>query len=111
MLFTKYVVLHELELDLPEEMLEMEIALEFELIIYDFGCDAVMYLGNGDPGHPAEGPDLEIELKSDLPWLLGTAHTKKYTSQLQGAIETWIDSNYKTIADDAFEDFVQNHEE
>ena len=28
---------------------------------YTKGCDAVMYLSNGDPGYPAEPSEVEIE--------------------------------------------------
>jgi len=37
---------------------EVEIVINYSIISPHTGC---MYLNNGDPGHPAEGGELEIE--------------------------------------------------
>ena len=36
---------------------EKDVTVEFD---YTKGCDAVMYLPNGDPGYPAEPDEMEV---------------------------------------------------
>jgi len=99
------------EFNISDQILDLEIELEFDLIIHDMGRPAVMYLSNGDPGYPEEGPEYEIELLSDLGRLLSCAVSNRISTLFQKFIPEWVDNNYETIAGEAFESFIQNHEE
>jgi len=110
MYFTKYVVVADLldelsvepeSVGFTEDSLEMERELEidFELVVHDFGRPAVMYLPNGDPGYPAEGPEYELDLKTDLSFLNNT--------ELEIQVERWMDLNYEAIAEEAFNQLTE----
>lgn len=51
-----YIFSHEHEVG--EEVIEEEYQVKFT---YTPGRPAVMYLRNGDPGYPAEGPEIEVQ--------------------------------------------------
>lgn len=78
-----------------EEINDIEVLLEFELTIHDIGRPAVTYLKNGDPGHPEEPPEYEIELTGVL----------THTDLTMEEIETYVNEHYDEIADEAFNNF------
>ena len=87
-----------------ESILDIEFAVEFELIVSDFGRPAVMHLANGDPGYPAEGPEYEVAIASNLKKVLAEVVSDRIATLVITPLRNWIDSNIETIADDAFED-------
>lgn len=92
------------EVGFTEESSEMrlELELEFELTVHSMGSPAVMYLANGDPGYPAEGPEYEIELLTRLDLWDSDA--------LELVVGNWVDLNYEALAEEAFNQFNEGDE-
>ena len=117
MTFTKYVMLLDVTedldidtegLDISDQVLDVELELEFDLVVHDKGRPAVMYLPNGDPGYPEEPAEYEIELTTNIKYLLEAEVSDRVSNLFQEFIPKWVDENYEKIADEAFENFINN---
>ena len=102
-----YEELDNYELGLSPQVLGMNLPLEFDLLVYSYGTPAVVHLANGDPGHPAEGPDYGLRLDTNLKKLLAAKVSNRVSDLLLPAIESWVEENFETLADDAYEKITQ----
>ena len=81
--------------------IELPVCVECD---YTPGCDAVMTLPNGDPGYPAEAPELEITA------VYLERKTKDGTTERLDIIGWLSDSEIGELEDDCYEDMEQNDE-
>jgi hypothetical protein len=72
------------------------------------GSPSVMYLSNGDPGHPAEPDEVEIlsaTLPDGTPWELNEAQQRKAEEKIiEKASEDRDDDDGSDYAKDIYED-------
>ncbi len=91
------------ELRISEQVMSLELSVEYELLIYYFGTEAVMHLPNGDPGYPAEGPEYELHLKSDVRKLLRMNVSHRVFELLDQPVQDFLDIIHEQVGESAME--------